>query len=62
MTKIPKFPNIQSFYEIFDEFSVDFVDLNFQNAQHGTNSLSSRLFRRYNCRFLGENHLKLTLN
>ena len=55
-----KIPNFYQFYEIFAELLLDFVDQRVENAQHGTNSLHSRLLRRDNCSFLNEKGLKLT--
>ena len=45
MTKAAKISKFLRFYAIFVKFSIDFVDENVENVQHGTNSLSSRLFR-----------------
>ena len=42
------------FYAILVKFSIDSVDENVENAQHSTDSLSSRRFRKHNCCFLNE--------
>ena len=41
--KKTKFPDFNHFYAIFIKFSIDFVDYDVENVQHGTSSLSSRL-------------------
>ena len=48
------FYSFYRFYAIFVKFSTDFVDLNVENAQHGTSSMSSRFFRREKCCFSNE--------
>ena len=41
--KKTKFPDFNHFYAIFIKFSINFVDYDVENVQHGTSSLSSRL-------------------
>ena len=41
--KKQKYPDFKHCYAIFVKLSIDFVDKNVDNAQHGTSSLSSRL-------------------
>ena len=54
ITENQKLPDFQHFFALFLKFSVEFVDKNVENAQHGTISLSSRHCERDNCCFLYE--------
>ena len=60
LTKNQNVPIFNVFMGRLSNYSIDFVDKNDENAQHGSNSLSSRLFRKANSCFPSEKDIKLT--